>query len=144
VVRYARKVVRSTHDVRAYLTRRAIPRRLADAVIARCQSLGVLDDRAAARLWADHWSRQGYAWSAIRLKLTQRGFEDRVIQELASSDASVSHETARARAVVAAALHKNPSHPHPRGRTARLLAARGFDADVIDRVLVETFGSPTD
>jgi SOS response regulatory protein OraA/RecX len=130
---------------------------LAQAV-AHCRQRGLVDDAAAGRLWAAHWSRQGYAWPAIRLKLAAKGLEARAIAQAAPRAGGLAEEAARARALVAPYLSRSglPESqqarlPAPRqrassrarqaGRAARRLAAHGFDAELIERVLEESFGN---
>ena len=138
VTRYLRTAVRSTNDVRSYLTQRGIAPRVRDAVLLQATAQGLLDDRAAARLWADHWARRGYAWAAIHERLSQKGFDDPTIHAVALRYGSVSEDQTRARALVAGLLRQDLSPKI----LARKLASRGFDTDVIDRVLLETFGPP--
>jgi len=181
VSRYVRSGVRSTHEALQYLRRRGVPVRRAVAVVSACQAQGLLDDRAAARLWANHWARQGYAAEAIRLKLADKAFDERDILEVIRPLRVSTAEEERARLVLARdarrrtrgapraeAVGRNPERAHgqpaparrsgpgrpwreskgrpSRARLARVLASRGFDPDLIDRLLAESFGpaTPTD
>ena len=190
VSRYVRSGVRSTHEALQYLRRRGVPVRRAVAVVSACQAQGLLDDRAAARLWANHWARQGYAAAAIRLKLADKAFDERDIFEAIRPLRAATAEEERARLVLARdarrrtrgapraepvgrnpASHRVPcsargerAHGQPvpsrvegrpwreskgrpsRAHLARALASRGFDPDLIDRLLAESFGpaTPTD
>ena len=142
VLRYVRSGIRSTTEVRAYLRRRGLAGQAAEAVVAECRARGLLDDGAAARLWAEQWSRRGYAWSAIRLKLSAKGFDEQALAAAERIHGTREQDEARARQVVADRFRRR----FPRGqrvvqgRVARTLVSRGFDSDVIDRVLNEAFG----
>ena len=145
VSRYVRSGVRSTHEALQYLRRRGVPVRRAVAVVSACQAQGLLDDRAAARLWANHWARQGYAAAAIRLKLADKAFDERDILEVIRPLRVSTAEEERARLVLARDARRRTRRPS-RARLARVLASRGFDPDLIDRLLAESFGpaTPTD
>jgi len=136
--RYLGTRVRSTREVEDYLRRRGVPPKQASRAVADCQARGLLDDRACARLWTDHWARSGYATSAIRLKLAAKGLPDAAIDEATRAYAAPVEEEARARLVVSAARRRGARQP---GRLMRALAARGFEADVIERVVGETLPS---
>ncbi|MBI4004197.1 MAG: RecX family transcriptional regulator [Candidatus Omnitrophica bacterium] len=132
--------MRSTHEVRSYLRRRGVPPALTARLIAECQARGVLDDRLSAALWAEAWSRRGFAWAAIRVKLNARGFDERTIQTIGKTMARASQEEARARLVVQR-VRGRPG-PHTRVRLARQLSARGFDSDVIEQLLGDPLTFP--
>ena len=137
-LRYARTGVRSTRDVLAYLERRGASPRIAARILTQCRTLGLIDDRAAARLWAGQWARRGYAASAIRLKLQAKGFETRVSDQAAAraGPASDDDET-RARLLVSSSLRRHGAGLGRSQRLARVLASRGFEPELIERLLAE-------
>ena len=136
--RYLRARVRSTSEVTDYLRRRGVPPQQASRAVAECRTRGFLDDRACARLWADHWARGGYAASAIRLKLAAKGLPGEVIGEVTRAYGAPADEEARARLVAAAARRRGSREA---GRLARALVARGFEADLIERIVGESLPS---
>ena len=149
VRRYTQQSVRSVRDVRAYLARRRIAPSVAARVIAACRARGILDDEAAARLWAEQWARRGYARAAIRVKLAAKGFEESAIERAGRRLEALSDDD-QAQSLVAAYRNRQarPSQPHvpsvtpssrEASRLARMLSARGFDADVIERVVQASF-----
>ncbi len=144
VGRYTRGGVRSTQEVRAYLERRGVPSTAAARVIAEYQTLRILDDEAGARLWADQWARRGYAWDAIQARLSLKGFTEQAIERAAKRLGLAGDDEARARLIVATRLRRQDARPPNRWSLARTLTSRGFDADVIERVLSETFGPASD
>ena len=133
--RYARTGVRSRRQLLTYLSRNGVPARVAARLVAECKARGLVDDAAAARLWADHWARQGYGWTVIHARLEARGFGVRVIEETAARSGLAAEDEARARAVIAARARRARDDP---SRMARALAARGFDPDLIERLLDHT------
>lgn len=131
--RYTRSRVRSVHEVRAYLQQYGLTARLTARVIAAGVSRGLLDDQAAAALWVEHWARHGYAWAAIRAKLAAKGFDERVVAEAGRLSGVTQTDEARARDVIQQASAKVARVS--REQVARRLAGRGFDQDIIERIL---------
>ena len=135
--RYLRSGTRSTRETVEYLRRRGVPPAQASRAVADCQRRGLLDDRACAELWADHWARRGYAWSAIRLKLSEKGLEAQAIAHAASRPGMASSDDERARLAIAQRVRAGDGR-RQRARLGQMLASRGFDQDLIERVLNES------
>ena len=138
--RFLGSSVRSTREARAYLRRLGLPEPDVERLIAASRERGLLDDRLAARLWAEQWARAGFAAAAIRHKLTTKGFDAHAIADAAKRAALLCDDEARARLVLARHTRR-ASGAAARSRLTRALASRGFDPDVIERVLRESFGS---
>ena len=138
LLRYLRSGVRSTHEVVSRLRQRGVSSRDAARLVRAYRARGVLDDRAGVRLWADHWARQGYASAAIRLKLAAKGFDAQTIDDTVSRFVPPSDDEARARVLLAQRRDRVSGRPG-RARLARALAAHGFEPDVIERLLGESF-----
>jgi len=134
--RYVRSGVRSTRDVTDYLNRRGVSPETAAHVVADYQARGELDDLACAKLWAEHWSRSGYAWAAIQMRLEAKGLHEHTIQHVRGPLGTPSADEARARTLATRLLSRRLAR-QPRARLARLLAAHGFDAELIERLLSE-------
>ncbi|MBI3321630.1 MAG: RecX family transcriptional regulator [Candidatus Omnitrophica bacterium] len=137
--RYLRSGVRSTREVLTYLRRRGCSGREASRLVSRCRASGALDDRLSARLCAGHWARQGYASAAIRVKLAGKGFEAQLIHEAITRYCPPADDEARARLVLHERARRWPDR-HAPSRLAGALASRGFDSDVIERVLADFLG----
>src|SRR3989338_4192951 len=133
-LQYAQRRVCSEQELLAYLARRGVAATAARRALRACRAHGLVDDRACARLWADEWARQGYAWSAIRERLSARGLPAEAISAAARTVGGPSGDAARAQRLVARVRKRRPGAP---ARLARQLAARGFDAELIERVLGE-------
>ena len=150
-LRYAQSGVHSAEEVRAYLRRRGVASTAIARIVAACREQGSVDDRACARLWAEHWARRGYAGAAIARRLSAKGLDAHTIDVELNYLARGSPDDARARLLADSYLRRHSGSPQrerslpaPRraGRLARTLASRGFDSDVIERVLGESFDSP--
>ena len=137
--RYLRTGVRSAQEALTYLRRRGVPPPRAAALVSDQQAYGLVDDRAAARLWAGHWARHGFAAAVVRQKLADKRFDAHTITDAMHARCPPADDAARARLVAARyarlRVYRSPS------RLARVLALRGFDPDVIEHVLRESFGS---
>ena len=136
VTRYLRAGVHSKQEISAYLQRRGIQTTVAQRVMAEARANGLINDDACAKLWAEHWARRGYAWSAIRLKLTAKGLSDEVIARAAKTLHMASADLLRARELVNHHLQRTTTR-NASPRVWRLLTSRGFDQDVIEQVLTE-------
>lgn len=137
MLRYAGAAPRSRREVIAYLEKQGVPAQAQAALLAACEARGLIDDPAAARLCAQHWLDQGYAWAAVRERLRTKGFDDRTLHSLDAQGRFAGDEVSRA-GRVAARLRGRSS-----AAVARALASRGFDPDVVERVVSDTFGSST-
>lgn len=145
LTRYLRRGVRSTQEALAYLRRLRVPGVASTRLVKVFRARGMLDDAACARLWAEHWARQGYAWGAIRARLSAKGLDEQLIHQTGKQlGTSSDDEEARAKDVAVRVTARFRTR-RPRARVGRTLASRGFDADVIERVLNDTFASsPSD
>jgi len=123
--------VRSVSQARIFLQRHGASQEESLRLLAALQAQGGLDDRACARLWADHWARAGWASEAIHGKLLQKGLSvSTVVSAIAAMGLDVEDE-ARARQLI----RQRGKRKSSRLSLSRLLAARGFDAGLIARVL---------
>jgi len=130
-LRYAGRGVRSSRDVREYLSRLGAAPAAGRAAEAACRDRGLIDDAAAAVLWAGQWARQGYARAAVRERLAVKGFDAGVIDRaLGRPDPGA--EVRRA----AALIERRRRRGRPgRAALARVLAAKGYDHDVIEQAV---------
>lgn len=130
--RYARARVRSAHEILAYLKRHRVSPHLCARILASCHAQGLVNDRACARLWAEEWARRGWSWNAIRGKLRAKGLAEEALEAAEEQLAGEAAETARAQQLIEKCAG---THPDQRTRIARRLASRGFDPDLIERLL---------
>ena len=133
--RYVRTGIRSRQQLRSYLRRSGVSSHQADQLIKTVEASGLVDDDAAAQLWAGHWARLGYAWAAIRLRLEARGFPAASIQRADQRLGCSATDESRARELVIARRRRGASE---RARLERALASRGFGPDLIEQILEET------
>ena len=139
--RYLRFGTRSAAELRAYLAKRGASPKDIEPAVSVCSRAGLLDDAVCAKLWATTLADRGYAWEAIRGQLLSKGLEPPLIDRTLHPLQARADDASRIRDLVDARLRDRArTDPHLRTRLARLLARRGFDADLIERVLVESFG----
>ena len=136
VIRYAGKRVCSRSEVLAYLRRRGIPPQTASRALEAAAALGVVDDRACARLWCGHWARQGYAAAAIEEKLVLKAIDPVAIRQ--ALVALKKEETDRKRAL----RWIKPQKYRTVIQRLRSLAARGFDEELIEELIGNTDEEP--
>ncbi len=135
--RYLRFGTRSRAQLRTYLSNRHAPEAVIADIVEACSREGRIDDRVAAKLWVETLANRGYALSAIRIQLSDRGFDDHAIEQALNALRAREDDEQRARTMAAAFL-KTSSGSASRGRrasVARRLARRGFDPELIDRLL---------
>src|SRR3989338_7011177 len=118
--RYASTGVRSRQELQQYLKRRGVSVGTARQAVAACADRGLVDDRACARLWAEHWARRGYAGPPIYQRLMEKALDAAAIEHAVHAMARTSDDEARARAVVARNLGRRTVRPS-RSRLARTL-----------------------
>jgi len=111
---------------------------------------GLVDDRVCAKLWASTLAERGYAWAAIRERLVTKGLDEPLITQVLTPLQAYADDATRARDLAQRHLARRTHVQRAargkdrRSHVARLLAQRGFDSELIDRVLTESFGpTPT-
>ena len=146
LTRVTRHRVRSRAEACALLSRHGFSPTVCHQVIARCDTEGLLDDVLCAKLVATSWADRGYAWGAIRMKLSAKGIGDTTIAQMESLLGGARTDVARADQV--AKMYQERARRMPlsdvrreTNRLARRLAARGFDAELIEQVL-KSFSKP--
>ncbi len=143
-VKFTTGRVRSGRELEARLQRAGVAARLVRQVVNECLAAGLLDDEACARLWAGHWARRGYAWRVIEARLSAKGLAGALIERAAGvvgSGPTADEDRAR---MVAAVCASDPLDPRGRRRLAQRLAARGFETDLIGKVLSEAGACPSE
>ena len=127
-----------------------MPAAVIQQVLDACARDGRLDEQAGVTLWANQLAERGYAGSAIQRQLDEKGFDAHVIARTLQRLQAREPDEERARAVVRAQLRRQAAASRAfdagrrRQRVARLLAQRGFDSDLIERILVDAFNSSFD
>ncbi|MDX6507548.1 MAG: regulatory protein [Gaiellaceae bacterium] len=108
------------------LLRAGVPSGEADEVVEELQRVGLLDDGRFARERARVLAERGKGDAAIRFDLQRAGIEGAAIEQALES---LEAERDRARRVV----ERRGASPE----TARLLAGRGFDEDVVAALVAQ-------
>ena len=128
-LRLLRGRVRSSHELRQSLTAHGLPADQIPRIVRECERRGILDDEAAARLWAQQWADRGYGWPAIRHRLLAKGFSEQTAASAGQRlGVSAAAEAQRANAWAARQRRRGV----PRQRILRQLASRGFDPELME------------
>jgi regulatory protein len=131
---------RTRSQLAVALRKKGIPDEAADAVLARFEDVGLIDDAAFARSWVEsrHYSR-GLAGRALTAELKQRGVAADEIKAALDEQLSPDAEAAAARRLVERRI------PGTRGlpadlrtrRLAGMLARKGYSPGLAYRVIKE-------
>ncbi len=132
VMRFAGKRVRSRSEVLAYLDRRGISPQTAARALEAASALGVVDDRACARLWCGHLARQGYAASAIEEKLKARLIKPSAIRQAIKALQNEQSDLTRAQAYLKQVARSGRKTAK---QLAQALGRRGFDEEMIGQIV---------
>ena len=120
----------SEHELDERLRRRMLTDEERDEAVATVRDAGLVDDGRFARGRALALAGRGYGDRAIRADLERRGLD---VEAVEGALRALEPESERAEAVIAR-----------RGRgaaTARLLARRGFDEDVVEATVAAAAGA---
>ena len=129
---YTQRGVRSVSEARKYLEERGADEARVAGLISVLRQDGLLDDRACARLSAEHWARAGYGAAVIQAKLSAKGLDGSTIADaLLRLNESESDED-RARGWLAAGRGRQTASAHT---LAGQLLRRGFERALISRLL---------
>jgi len=140
--RYLRYGTRSVSELRAHLASRGVSEDAIADVVCACERAGALDDRVCAKLIAAARAAKGYASGSIREHLAGKGLARGVVESAVRSIQAETTDEERARTVVRTRLSRRlEASVRLRLSLARVLARRGFDEELIDRVLREALGS---
>ena len=120
----------SERALRERLERAGVDPAEADRVLARLREEGVLDESRFARNRAHALAERGKGDTAIRFDLEAQGLPGDLIK---AALAELDPEPVRAERIVA----RRGGSP----ATARLLAGRGFDADVVESAVASSPGA---
>jgi regulatory protein len=124
------------------LRRRRVPDDAAEAVLARFDDVGLVDDRAFATAWVERQRRtRGLSRRALATELRRKGVGDEDVAETVSS-VSDDDERIRAAELVARKLSSVRSLDHDRqvNRLVGMLARKGYGAGVAYAVVREALG----
>jgi regulatory protein len=133
---------RSRSELEAALSSRRVPSDAAGRVLDRLEEVGLVDDRRLAQDWvASRQARRHLSRAALRHELQAKGVAREDI-DLALEDVSREEELRAARALAAKKLNSMTDQPREvqRRRIAGALARRGFNSDIVGRVLADVLG----
>lgn len=129
-------------ELAARLSQTGAPAPLVEQVLARCRELGYLNDAEFAKVMVQgRLLRDGWGPWKVRAELSHRGVAEALIETALSETLQETDEITLARR----ALRGHGQAPPPTGKERRkrqeFLARRGFDWDVITRLLGGEFDS---
>ena len=135
--------MRSERELETYLERKGYGRKIIHRLIADFRRVGLLDDRALARDWAERrLERMPSGRAALHRTLRARGIEERTVSEILDEVYSAESEAElcrRAAAGVLPRLDRLPTEKRRR-RLYGFLAQRGFSRDTVCEFLEEWDG----
>jgi regulatory protein len=135
---------RSERELRSYFDRHRFAPEIQEKVLARLGELGLVDDRAFARMWVE--DRQAFrprSARALKAELRQKGVEAEAVE--AALEGANDEQAAYQAALKAARRLRGLPREIFRRRLGSALARRGFDYEVIkpivERVWVQAEGA---
>jgi regulatory protein len=130
---------RSTAELRDRLRRKEFAPEAIDQAVERLEELGLLDDRAFARMWVEN--RQAYrprGPAALRNELQRKGVDRAVVDQVLSNEALTGDQSAHAAELARSVVHKY-AHADSRAtfmrRLGGFLQRRGFDFETIRPII---------
>lgn len=131
---------RTQSELERALARKGCPPEVVDAVVARLASVGLVDDRAFARMWVEQRAGgQARGRRALWSELHRKGVQRAVIEEaLAAVDEDVEREAARKLCERRARGMSGVAPEVARRRLLALLARRGYSESLAREVVSDT------
>lgn len=130
---------RSTAEIRDRLRRKEFAPEAIDHAVERLGELGLLDDRAFAKLWVEN--RQTYrprGPAALRNELRRKGVDRALVDQVLSNEALTGDPAAHAAELARSVVHKY-AHADSRATFTRKLGGflqrRGFDFETIRPII---------
>jgi regulatory protein len=134
---------RTRAELAAALSERNVPGDAAEAVLARFDEVGLIDDAAFAAAWVETRHRgRGLGRGALARELRQRGVENELVQD-ALERLDPDTEEATARALVARKLGSSRGSPTPTRvrRLVGMLARKGYPPGLAVRLVREALAA---
>ena len=133
---------RSEAEVSTRLSRHGFPKEVAQTVLQRLRTVGLVDDTAFAAFWVGNRSTfRPRGLRALRAELLQKGVSDEVIESVLE-DVNQQADARRAADKRVARLRDLPERERRR-KLREFLARRGFEydiiSDVIDKLMAEEY-----
>lgn len=117
-------------QLEAALSRRGYPQAEIDDALRRAATLGYLDDGRVAQRTARAELLAGWAGEALLARLTGKGLEEALAREAVKAAIAEAGWSALAAARALVSARKLAG-----AKAARFLASRGFEEDVVERVI---------
>jgi regulatory protein len=130
---------RSRSELQSALSSKKVPPDAARRVLDRLQGVGLIDDQQLAKDWVEsRQARRHLSRSALRRELQIKGLAREEI-DLALESVGREEELRAARTLAAKKLSTMAAQPREvqRRRVAGALGRRGFNSDIVSRVLAD-------
>jgi regulatory protein len=130
---------RSRSELQSALSSRKVPADAARRVLDRLQEVGLIDDQQFAKNWVESRQvRRHLSRSVLRRELQSKGLAREQI-DLALEAVGREEELRAARTLAAKKLSSMAAQPREvqRRRVAGALGRRGFNSDIVSRVLAD-------
>jgi regulatory protein len=134
---------RSRAQLAAALAERGFPEPVRSSVLDRLTEVGLVDDEACASNWVRSWQlSRGLSRQAISVELERRGITPEIVARvLAPLGEDAQEETARQLVASRLRATRGLSAEVRSRRLVRLLARRGFPAELAVKIVRETLRS---
>lgn len=134
---------RSRGELLTGLAKRGVSAPIAEQTVAHMEASGYINDESYARQLADEGLRRGDGSRRVEARLRRRGVDGEMARNAAHEGRTAEGDFQAARGLLTRWNRRSsPADPQKRRMAAaRFLAARGYDADVVWRVVGEVLGS---
>ena len=130
---------RSRVELLRGMARRGIPPEIAEQTVAALEAGGYINDETYARQLAEEGRRHGDGSRRVEARLRQRGVAAETARSAAAEGRTTEADAAAARTLLERWNRRSSPADTTKRRmaAARFLAARGYDADVVWRVVAQ-------
>ncbi len=129
---------RSREELRQRLRRKSFDETTVDEVLSDLENVGLIDDDAFARAWADERARLRPVGPArLRHELYRKGIDRAIVERTIDETYAGERELELARAAAARKAAKTTPTTKERARLLRFLLGRGFSREVARNVIEE-------
>jgi regulatory protein len=130
---------RSRRELHDRLRRKSFDETTVASVLDALEAVGLVDDTAFARAWADERARlRPIGPARLRHELYQKGIERELVERTVAETYTGDRELELARQAAERKTARAVTTPVQQGRLLRFLLGRGFSREVVAQVVRET------
>jgi len=145
VLRFLSYRGRSEKEVREYLKKKQAPEEIIEKIIARCMEYGFVNDEKFAKDWtASRAKFRGKSKRIIKMELLQKGVGRELVEKtMSEGEGKKIDDEKQARMLAEKRMERLRGLPREEifRKLAGFLGRRGFDYEVIKRVIDEVSGN---